>query len=135
MIALAVGTKIKKTLGERVTDAEARAMGAYAARTSLIGLLLNPKVMLHVADARTSNDKGKLKKGKTKALVESQLRAVQLKNENMLVKQIPDQLVKEKLAVICPDGAIKLTGMKKAIPSSSWDGSMTRWANKCNGSA
>ena len=135
MIALAVATKIKKTVGERVTDAEARVLGAYAAQVGLIGLFLNPKVMLHVANARTSKDKSKLKKGHTKTLVESQLRAVQLKNKGMSAKNILRQLVSEGLAESLPDGSTQLKKMKQAIPSSSWDSSLTNWAKKVNDGA
>lgn len=128
-IARDVGARIKETLIDKVTDQEVKDLSEKAARIALLGLFNNHKVMRHVADARTSQDKRKLKKGKSIPLVESQIRAVELRN-SLLGKQIPDQLVAEKLATILSNGRIKLNGMGRAIPDSSWDSSLTRWTQK-----
>jgi hypothetical protein len=129
-IGLVVGKRIKEALTDRVTDAEVKDLSRRAVIIVLLGLLGNPKVMRHVANARTSQDKRKLKKGKSKPLVGSQVRAVELRNEGLLAKQIPDQLVTEGLAVVLPGGGLRLKGMKRAIPPASWDSSLTRWAKK-----
>jgi hypothetical protein len=120
-VAQSMSKMLQMRLGERISVAEANAVGADLAKDAFTKLMFNRGFMRHIADARTSQDRRKAKEGRTKPLVASEDRAAELKRAGMSRKEAFKVLEQEGLIKVLDGGDVKFDGRVEVRAGSSID--------------